>query len=74
LTRKGKEYKKGSFVKYTLCYYFDIIFRKLEEAKKKQDQIGDVDFILSEEIHEHIRELKEFYDDTTQERETYTRT
>jgi len=55
-------------------YNFDIVFRKLKEAKKKQDQIGNVDFVISEEIHEHIRELKEFYDDTSQEMETYTRT
>lgn len=54
-------------------YNFDIIFRKLEEVKKEQGQIGDVDFIINEEIQEHIRELKEFYDDTSQEIETYTR-
>jgi len=54
-------------------YNFDIVFRKLEEVKEEQGQIKDSDFIISKEIQEHIRELKEYYDDSSQELETYTR-
>ena len=54
-------------------YNFDIVFRKLEEAKKEQGQIKDSDFIISKEIQEQIRELKEYYDDSSQELEIYTR-
>jgi len=54
-------------------YNFDIVFRKLEEVKEEQEQIEDSDFIISKEIQEQIRELKEYYDDSLQELETYTR-
>jgi len=54
-------------------YNFDIVFRKLEEAKKEQGQIEDSDFTISKEIQEQIRELKEYYDDSSQELEIYTR-
>ena len=54
-------------------YNFDIVFRKLEEVKEEQGQIEDSDFIISKEIQEQIRELKEYYDDSSQELETYTR-
>lgn len=54
-------------------YNFDIIFRKLEEVKEEQGQIQNSDFIISKEIQEQIRELKEYYDDSSQELETYTR-
>ena len=54
-------------------YNFDIVFRKLEEVKEEQGQIEDSDFIISKEIQEQIRELKEYYDDLSQELETYTR-
>ena len=54
-------------------YNFDIIFRKLEEMKEKQGQIENSDFIISNEIQEQIRELKEYYDDSSQELDTYTR-
>lgn len=54
-------------------YNFDIIFNKLEEVKEEQGHIKDSDFIISKEIHEQIRELKEYYDDSLQELETYTR-
>ena len=54
-------------------YNFDIIFRKLEEVKKKQSQIQRSDFIIGKEIQEQIRELKRYYDDSSQELETYTR-
>jgi len=54
-------------------YNFDIVFRKLEEVKKEQDQIENSDFIISKEIQEQIRELREYYDDSSQELETYTR-
>ena len=54
-------------------YNFDIVFRKLEEVKEEQEQIEDSDFIISKQIQEQIRELKEYYDDSSQELETYTR-
>ncbi|MBN2356805.1 hypothetical protein JXO59_11880 [candidate division KSB1 bacterium] len=54
-------------------YNFDIVFKKLKEVKEEQGQIKDSDFIISEEIQEQIRELKEYYDDSSQELETYTR-
>jgi hypothetical protein len=54
-------------------YNFDIVFRKLEEVKEEQEQIEDSDFIISKEIQEQIRELNEYYDDSSQELETYTR-
>ncbi len=54
-------------------YNFDIVFRKLEEVKEEQGQIEESDFIISKEIQEQIRELKEYYDDSSQELETYTR-
>jgi hypothetical protein len=54
-------------------YNFDIVFKKLEEVKEEQRQIKDSDFIISKEIQEQIRELKEYYDDSSQELETYTR-
>ena len=54
-------------------YNFDILFRKLEEVKEEQGQIKNSDFIFSKEIQEQIRELKEYYDDSSQEIETYTR-
>ena len=54
-------------------YNFDIVFRKLEEVKEEQEQIEDSDFIISKEIQEQIRELKEYYDASSQELETYTR-
>ncbi len=54
-------------------YNFEIIFVKLEEAKKDQSQISDSDFAASKEINEQIRKLKEYYDDSSQELETYTR-
>ena len=54
-------------------YNFNIVFKKLEEVKEEQGQIKDSDFITSKEIQEQIRELKEYYDDSSQEQETYTR-
>jgi hypothetical protein len=54
-------------------YNFDIVFKKLEEVREEQGQIEDSDFIVSKEIQEQIRELKEYYDDSSQELETYTR-
>ena len=54
-------------------YNFDIIFKKFEEVKEEQKQIEDSDFIISQEIQEQIRELKEYYDYSSQELETYTR-
>ena len=54
-------------------YNFDIVFRKLEEVKEEQGQIINSDFIISKEIQEQIRELKEYYDDSSQELDTYTR-
>jgi archaellum component FlaC len=54
-------------------YNFDIVFRKLEEVKEEQDQIENSDFIISKEIQEQIRELREYYDDSSQDLETYTR-
>lgn len=54
-------------------YNFDIVFKKLEEVKEEQGQIEDSDFIISKEIQEQIRELKEYYNDSSQELETYTR-
>ncbi len=54
-------------------YNFDIIFRKLEEMKKEQGQFENSDFIISNEIQEQIRELKEYYDDSSQQLDTYTR-
>jgi len=54
-------------------YNFDIVFRKLEEVKEEQGQIENSDFIISKEIQEQIKELKEYYDDSSQEIETYTR-
>jgi tetrahydromethanopterin S-methyltransferase subunit B len=54
-------------------YNFDIIFKKFEEVKEEQRQIEDSDFIISKEIKEQIRELKKYYDDLSQELETYTR-
>ena len=54
-------------------YNFNIVFKKLEEVKEEQGQIKDSDFITSKEIQEQIRELKEYYDDSSQELETYTR-
>lgn len=54
-------------------YHFEIVFKKLEEVKEEQGQIKDSDFIISKEIQEQIRELKEYYDDSSQEIETYTR-
>lgn len=54
-------------------YNFDIIFRKLEVMKEEQGQIENSDFIISNEIQEQIRELKEYYDDSSQELGTYTR-
>lgn len=54
-------------------YNFDIVFRKLEEVKEEQGQIENSDFIISKEIQEQIRELKEYFDDSSQELETYTR-
>ena len=54
-------------------YNFNIVFRKLEEVKEEQGQIEDSDFIISKEIQEQIRELKEYYADSSQELETYTR-
>jgi hypothetical protein len=54
-------------------YNFDIVFRKLEEVREEQKQIEDSDFIINKEIQDRIRELKEYYDDSSQELETYTR-
>jgi hypothetical protein len=54
-------------------YNFDIVFKKLEEMKREQGQIGDPDFVVSKEIQEHIIKLKEYYDDSIQKTETYTR-
>ncbi len=54
-------------------YNFDIVFNKLEDVREEQGQIEDSDFIVSKEIQEQIRELKEYYDDSSQELETYTR-
>ena len=54
-------------------YNFDIVFRRLEEAREEQKQIEDSDFIISKEIQDQIKELKEYYDDSSQELETYTR-
>jgi hypothetical protein len=54
-------------------YNFDIVFRKLKEIKEDQGQIEDTDFIISKEIQEQIKELKEYYDDSSYELETYTR-
>jgi DNA mismatch repair ATPase MutS len=54
-------------------YNFDIVFRKLEEAIEDQGQIENSDFIISKEIQDQIRELREYYDDSLQELETYTR-
>lgn len=54
-------------------YNFDIVFKKLEEVKEEQEQIENSDFLISKEIREQIRELKEYYDDSLQELETYTR-
>lgn len=54
-------------------YNFDIVFEKLEETREEQTQIRESDFVISEEILELIRELKEYYDDSGQELETYTR-
>ncbi|MCK4784100.1 MAG: hypothetical protein KAV87_10140 [Desulfobacteraceae bacterium] len=54
-------------------YNFDIIFKKLEEMKEEQGQIENSDFIISNEIQEQIRELKEYYDDSSQQLDTYTR-
>jgi hypothetical protein len=54
-------------------YNFDIVFKKLQEVREEQGQIEDSDFIVSKEIQEQIRELKEYYDDSSQELETYTR-
>lgn len=54
-------------------YNFDIVFRKLEEVREEQRQFEDSDFIVSKEIQEQIRELKEYYDDSSQEIKTYTR-
>lgn len=54
-------------------YNFDIIFRKLEEMKEEQGQFENSDFIISNEIQKQIRELKEYYDDSSQQLDTYTR-
>jgi hypothetical protein len=54
-------------------YNFKIIFEKLEEARKEQSHISDSDLTVSKDINEQIRKLKEFYDDSAQELETYTR-
>ncbi|MFW6120738.1 MAG: hypothetical protein ACOC80_07530 [Petrotogales bacterium] len=54
-------------------YNFDIVFKKLDEVREEQGQIEDSDLIVSKEIQEHIRELREYYDDSSQELETYTR-
>lgn len=54
-------------------YNFKIIFEKLEEAKKEQSHIDDSDLAASKNINDQIRKLKEFYDDSAQELETYTR-
>jgi len=54
-------------------YNFEIVFKKLEEAKEEQKLIDNSDFLINKEIHEHIRELKEFYDESQEELETYTR-
>ena len=54
-------------------YNFDIIFIKLEEMKEEQGQFENSDFIISNEIQKQIRELKEYYDDSSQELDTYTR-
>lgn len=54
-------------------YNFDIVFRKLEEVREEQKQIEDSDFIISKEIQNQIKELKEYYDNSSQELETYTR-
>ena len=54
-------------------YNFDIIFRKLEEMKEEQGQFENFDFIISNEIQKQIRELKEYYDDSSQQLDTYTR-
>ena len=56
----------------TKKYNFDIVFKKLEEVKEEQELIDDSDFIISKEIQEQIRELKEYYDDSSQDLETYT--
>jgi len=54
-------------------FNFDIVFKKLKEVKEEKGLIDDSDFIISKEIQEQIRELKEYYDDSSQELETYTR-
>lgn len=54
-------------------YNFDIVFRKLEEVKEEQTQIENSDLIISKEIQEQIRELRECYDDLSQDLETYTK-
>jgi hypothetical protein len=54
-------------------YNFEIVFKKLEEAREEQKLIDNSDFLINKEIQEHIRELKEFYDESQKELETYTR-
>lgn len=55
-------------------YNFEIIFRKLEEAKDEQSQIDSSDFTISKQIDEQIEELKKYYDDlSASEMETFTR-
>ncbi|MEE4258876.1 MAG: hypothetical protein V2I62_03890 [Bacteroidales bacterium] len=54
-------------------YNFTILFKKLKQARKEQEQIANLDFIVSSEIKEQIRQLKEYYDASSQELETYTR-
>ncbi|MBC8180624.1 hypothetical protein H8E88_05815 [candidate division KSB1 bacterium] len=55
-------------------YNFEIIFKKLDEAKTEQSQIDSSDFSTSKKINEQIEELKKFYEDLpTAEMETYTR-
>ena len=56
-------------------YNFNIVFSKLEEAKREQDKIYPDDSVISEQIRDEIHTLKEFYDDIyNPEVETYTRT
>ncbi len=54
-------------------YNFEIIFEKSEEVKIDQSHISDSDFFVSKEINEMIRKLKEYYDDSSQELETFMR-
>ncbi len=56
-------------------YNFNIIFEKLDEIKSEQNLIDNSDFIISEQINEQIKEIKDFCDNSSNtEIEIYTRT